>query len=68
MEKLKFRVTATVTKIIEVEVDLDGKTYDEVIEAGQEMAREQFSVLVDGNEEKYEEDYYLFPPEPKSRK
>lgn len=60
MKTLKFRVTATVTKIEEVKVDDEGMTSDEVEEKGREMAHEQFSVLNDGNAcEKYNEDSVL---------
>jgi len=56
MKKLKFKVTAKVTKIIEVEVEDDGLSQDEIEEKGREQAHESFSVLCDGDEESYDED------------
>lgn len=55
MKTLKFRVTATITKIIEVNVDDEGLSEDEVEELGREKAHEEFSSENDGTEEKYEE-------------
>ncbi len=54
---LKFRVKATVQKIEEVEID--GKTDEEIENEAREMASSQFNILPDGTEEKYEEDYTL---------
>ncbi len=56
---LKFRVKATVQKIEEVEVEIDGKTDEEIENEAREMASSQFNILPDGTEEKYEEDYTL---------
>ena len=55
MKTLKFRVTATITKIIEVEVDVEGLLEDEIEDAGRQKAHEQFDCLNDGSEEKYTE-------------
>lgn len=56
MRKVKFRVTATITKIVEVEVDDKGLSEDEIEEVAREEAHQQFSSENDGTEEKYEED------------
>jgi hypothetical protein len=55
MQKLKFRITATVVKNITVEVDDIGLSEDQVEEIGREQAHQEFSVLCDGTEEKYNE-------------
>ena len=60
-EKLTFRVKATVSKIIEVDVPVNGESMPEVIERGRQMAHDYFSILNDGNEEKYTEESYLIP-------
>jgi hypothetical protein len=59
MRKVKFRVTATVTKIVEVEVDDTGLSEDEVEELAREKVHETFTVENDGTEERYEENSEL---------
>ncbi len=56
--KYKFLVTATVKKIIEVELDsfADWTNEDAAIAAATDLAYEQFSVAHDGTEEYYSED------------
>jgi len=54
MIKYVFRVTATVTKDIEVLVENAGMTHEEAEERGREYAHENFSTDVDGTE-KYNE-------------
>ena len=56
MKTLKFRVTATISKVETVEVDDENLTDDEVEEIGRQQAHEQFNCLNDGTEEKYTED------------
>ena len=56
MKTLKFKITATITKIIDVEVDDTNLTSEEVEDIGREMAHESFNPLNDGYEEHYTED------------
>jgi hypothetical protein len=59
MKTLKFRVTAKVSKIVEVEVDDEGMSPEEVENKGRELAHENFNILNDDNEESYSEDSEL---------
>jgi len=57
IKKLTYRVTATVTKDITVEVDEDELEEGQDIEdLGSQLANEQFSILNDDNDEKYTQD------------
>ena len=60
MRKFKFRVTATVSKLIEVEVDPDQwDDEDELENEARNKAHELFSIVHDGTEERYNEDAEL---------
>ena len=53
---LSFKVTATIIKIETVEIDDEGLTTDEIIDAGEEAVHQQFTAACDVKEEDYEEE------------
>ena len=59
MRTLKFKITAKVTKIVEVEVDDTNLSYEEAEDVGREMAHEAFNPQCDGYEEEYSEESFL---------
>lgn len=57
IKRLKYRVTATVTKDITVEVDeADLEEGQDIEDLGQQYANQEFNILNDANSEKYSQD------------
>lgn len=56
MAKIKVKVTAKVTKIIEVDIDTKGLSEEDIENAALEEANQQFDVECDGTEESYSQD------------
>lgn len=56
MKTIKVKVTAKVVKIIEVEVDEEGLSEEEIHDSATTQANEQFNINADGDEESYEQD------------
>jgi hypothetical protein len=59
MKKLKFKVVATITKVIEVEVNTRGLSDEQIEEAGRALAHEEFNPNRDFYDEEYTEDSTL---------
>jgi hypothetical protein len=53
MKKIKVKITATVETVIEVEVNDEGLSTEELHDAAIEQANEQFDITQANDEEKY---------------